>query len=315
MNEPLSYFVKYKNTLTDILIDDVKFRMDESMSVAINIASKSDVSDFYTQKLTKQREKILSELDKFNSVLVDMKNNADKFVKEQESSYLSKSYQMYEDDEVDSTKYILERSLFQSLIYKDDIKKYLISRILKHSDWKHAGMFIRPEHGTYVDEMTSSDPLYIVDEHINLFSPTKLLWNEQYQSRVRYKIIDESKNKIFKDFPIQQINFIVALNFFNYRPLDVIKTYMAELYDLLKPGGIIIFTYNNCNLTLAVQNFEKSLYSYTPESRLVPLIEMIGFIIVESYNEPISNVSWLEIMKPGNTSSIKGGQCIAKINV
>jgi len=315
LDEPLSYFVKYKNTLSDIIVDDARVHMDEFMSSAIAISSKSDISNDYTLKLSKQRDKILHELIEFNNILSDLKDNADEVIKERESAYLSKSYQMYEECETDSTKYILERSLFQSLIYKDDIQKYLISRILTYSDWKHAGMFIRPEHGKYVDEMTSSDPLYIVDEHIDLLAPTKSMWNEQYQSRVRYNVIDESRDKIFKNFPNQQINFIVALNFFNYKPLDVIEKYMEELYDILKPGGAIIFTYNNCNLTLAVQNFEKSLYSYTPKYRLAPMIEMIGFTIMESYDEPISNVSWLEIKKPGNTLSIKGGQCIAKINI
>ena len=315
MDEPLSYFVKYKNTLSDTSDNDVQSRVNEMLTSIIDVVGKSDFELTHLDKLQNLKEEILSNIDEFNGTLTEIKTEVDNFIKKKESAYLSKSYQIYENEIKDSSKYILERSLFQSLIYRDDIEKYFISRILKHSNWKHSGMFIRPEHGKYVNEMTASDPLYVVDDDVDLFTPTKLLWGEQYQSRVRYKLIDESKDIIFNNFPSNQINFIVAMNYFNFKPLNVINRYMKELYDVLKPGGVIIFTYNNCNLTLAVQNFEKSFYSYTPESRLKPMIEMLGFTVIESYNEPSSNVSWLEIMKPGNITSLRGGQCIAEINV
>ena len=135
----------------------------------------------------------------------------------------------------------------------------------------------------------------------------------EYQSRVRYKIINESRSEIFKGIPKNQMNLVVAMNFFNHKPLDIIEHYMSEIYNLLKSGGTVIFTYNNCNMALAVQNFEKSLYSYTPESRVIPLMKMLGFSIVESYNEEATNVSWLEIRKPGKLTSLRGGQAIAKI--
>jgi hypothetical protein len=42
-------------------------------------------------------------------------------------------------------------------------------------------------------------------------------------------------------------------------------------------------------------------------------MKMLGFSIVESYNEEATNVSWLEIRKPGKLTSLRGGQAIAKI--
>jgi len=316
MNEPLSYFVKYKNTVEKTSLDSTLLQVNNDLSTVLNILSHSDFNDNVKEELLKQKNKILKDINKFDNILNEFKKDVTEFISKEESSYLSKSYKIYEDSNIqDNPEYILDRALFHSLIYRDEIEKYFISRISKHSNWKHSGMFIRPEQGKYVNEMTASDPLYVIDEHIDLLEPTKLLWNEQYQARIRYRIIDEHREFIFKDFPKEQLGFVVAMNFFNHKPLGVIEQYMVEIYDLLKPGGIVIFTYNNCNLTLAVQNFEKSLYSYTPESRLTPMLEMVGFNIIESYNEPETNVSWLEIKKPGNLSSIRGGQCIAEIKI
>ena len=105
------------------------------------------------------------------------------------------------------------------------------------------------------------------------------------------------------------------MHYFNFKPIEIIKKYLEELFDILRPGGSIIFTYNNCNYSLAVKNFEKSLYSYTPESLISPLCELIGYTITETYNNKETNVSWLEIKKPGNLETLRGGQCLGKINV
>jgi SAM-dependent methyltransferase len=314
--EPLSNFIKYKNAIDDLSLDNSCMSMNSDISNIVSSLSASDFNKKLLSELEECSDGVSLELNKFREILQQYKNSATDYITTNESSYLSKSYQIYEDGNTqDNADYILDRALFHSLIYRNEIKNYFISRIISNSKWKYSGMFIRPEHGEYVNEMTATDPLYIVDEHIGLLEPTKKLWNEQYQERIRYHIIDESRNIIFKDFPMGNMGLVVAMNFFNHKPLVIIEQYLSEIYDLLQYGGVMIFTYNNCNLSLAVQNFEKSLYSYTPESRLIPLIEMIGFEVIETYNEPLTNVSWVEIKKPGKLSSIRGGQCLAEIHI
>jgi SAM-dependent methyltransferase len=215
----------------------------------------------------------------------------------------------------DSADYILDRALFKSLIYKDHIKDYFNSRVGLLSSWKYPGIFIRPEHGEYVNKMTASDPLYIVDQTAELLEPATKLWNDTYQNRVRYKIINEDRDTIFKNFPEGQIGLVVAMNFMNYKPIEIIKQYLLELFDLLRPGGSFIFTYNNCNYPLAVKNFEKALYSYTPESLILPMCKLVGYEVIESYNDIETSVSWLELKKPGKLKTQRGGQCLGKVIV
>ena len=316
MNEPLSNFIKYKNSIDKLSIDGIRTSLNNELSNTVRALSTSEFNEELLLELNDRKNEILADLDKFQETLALYKDSATDFITANESSYLSKSYQIYEDGTTqDNPSYILDRALFHSLIYRDEIKDYFISRIQSNSTWQYSGMFIRPEHGDYVNEMTASDPLYVVDEHIDFLQPTKKLWNKQYQERVRYNVIDETRDGIFRNFPTENMGIVVAMNFFNHKPLAIIEQYLTEIYNLLIHGGVVIFTYNNCNISLAVQNFEKSLYSYTPESRLIPLVEMIGFEVIESYNEPTTNVSWLEIKKPGNTKTIRGGQCMAKINI
>lgn len=315
MNTPLSYFVKYKSSVDEISVADIKARVDESISTILTQLEQVDFNSELYHKISSQKDKIINDIADINEMISEFKESTTQYITTEEKAYLAQSYKVYEEGiSQDKSDYILDRALFHALIYRDSIEEKFKSRIKAHSNWKHAGMFIRPEHGNYVSEMTASDPLYIVDESNALLNPIKRFWSIEYQARVRYKLIDENRSEIFKDFPEEQIGFVVAMNFFNHKPLGVIKLYLEEIYKLLKPGGTLLFTYNNCNMALAVQNFEKSLYSYTPESLVVPLTKLVGFELIESYNEISTNVSWLEIKKPGDLTSMRGGQCIAKIN-
>lgn len=315
--EPLSNFIKYKESIDVLDIDNDILSIESKLTNMLNAMSKSHFNDETLDLLSQDKKEILKNLEKFNNTVSKFKNDTVEFIKKSDSKYLSQSYKMYEDGlSQDNPDYILDRALFNALIYRDEIEYYLKSRIQKYSNWKYSGMFIRPEHGKYVDSMTASDPLYIVDNDLKLLNPVKSLWNEEYQRRIRYRVIDEVQDgQIFKNFPKNQLNFIMVMNFFNHRPLNIIDRYLVEMYDLLSDGGVIIFTYNNCDLSLAVKNFEKSMYSYTPKSRLLSIVEKIGYHLIEDFDEPNTNVSWLEIKKPGNTDTLRGGQCIAKVNI
>ena len=311
MNEPLSYFVKYIETINDVDFADTTVNAKNELDSAINTLSRTSFNNEKVTELIKKKEELINHYSEFNNLISEFKNDAIDKLRTDEKSYLIKSYKLYEESKRDSAEYILDRCLFRALIYKEEVEDYFTSRIQENSTWQHAGIFIRPEHGKFIDKMTASDPLYAVDDNIDLLLPCKKLWNEQYQERIRYNIIDECKNTIFKNFPKEQFGLVVAVDYFNYKPIEVIRKYFIELYDLLKSGGVIIFTYNNCNLSLAVKNFEKLQYSYTPKS----LLELIGFEIVEEYDHIETNVSWLEIKKPGSLNSLRGGQCLGRINI
>jgi hypothetical protein len=77
---------------------------------------------------------------------------------------------------------------------------------------------------------------------------------------------------------------------------------------------VFVFTYNNCDYPIAVKNFEKALYSYTPGRLLTSMVDMLGYEILNKYDEKTTNVSWLELKKPGTLSTLRGGQCLGKIN-
>lgn len=311
IKEPLSHLVKYKNTIgnTDINSELIKIEFDN----VINACDKSNICPSELQKLKDKRKEFEKKFKEFKKEFKEYKNSVDSSIRETEKEYLSQSYKLYEDK---SEGYVLEDALYQTLIYKPKISDYFISRLKSHSSWKYAALWIRPEYGQFVDQIIGSDPLYIMDDNPKYLRPIQSFekWTTEFQNRIRYSFINEEReDKLFGHLPKEQMNLVVVYNYFNYRPIHIIERYLTEIYDLISDGGTCIFTYNNCDLDIAVNHFEKGRFSYTPFHLLSLILDKIGFDIVESFDDILSNVSWLEIKKPGTLSSIRGGQCLGII--
>jgi hypothetical protein len=133
---------------------------------------------------------------------------------------------------------------------------------------------------------------------------------ELYQGRVRkYTIKDYYK---IPNLPKNQFGFIFSFNFFNYLSLDSIKQLLIQSNEWLRPGGKILFTYNNADMPSAASYAENYFMTYVPKSILIPLAESIGFETIYSFDtEPAHSI--IEFKKPGQLKSIKLGQTSGQI--
>jgi hypothetical protein len=112
--------------------------------------------------------------------------------------------------------------------------------------------------------------------------------------------------------PVNQFGFIFSYNFFNYLSLDTIKQYLLQSLNWLRPGGKIVFTYNNADLPAAASYAETYFMTYVPKSILVPMAESLGYETIFSFDsEPA--FSMIEFKKPGELKTIKASQTLGEI--
>lgn len=304
----------FKKTDVNALIDYTKKKLSLLTNKAIKLWPYLQKDGEYSNNLlalSRIHDELLNNFGK----LLDTKLLIDTEVKEAiieiEKNYLQKNYTQYEDT-TDSPEYILNRLNEYSIFSNESDNKTLIGRINYHSSWKYSGMHIRPGLGEMSPHMVAFDPLYMVDDNEQLFTPVKQLHTTEYQARIRYKYLNENSEYIFNNIPYHQIKFILVTDFFNYKPFEVIKRYLTEMYDnILCDGGTVIFTYNNCDDPPAIINAENNMNAYTPQRLIIPFIEQLGYELIENFTS--HNLSWIEIKKPGNIMSLRGGQCLAKI--
>jgi len=302
---------RYKISMLDCAV--IKDAVSETLTEINNIIGSENVDMEQTLSASQvNKDNVMNELSQLHHNLAVLISKIDAMIDSQKPTYFKQSQDIYNDTVIDDPQLVLDRQVFDKLLSDEDVAQVFLSRVRLYSNWKYPGLEIRPALGHITEVMKDCDPLYLVDLDQKFFSGVRDLWTPEYQRRLRYYPVIETADEILEDLPTGQFGCIVAVDFFNRRPMALIEKWLREFYSKLRSGGMAIFTYNNCDLPSGAQAFEKNSGCYTPESDLTRICTQIGFHVVQSFNLN-KNVSWLEIQRPGELDTIKGGQTLAMI--
>ena len=307
----LSELVHYKNQLDQLSSIPISKSADNDLAVITQLTSTQAVQlGNLNNRLHADQQSIRASFEDFEKTLVQLKEELQQLIFTTEKPWFAESYRLYDVEMPHETAdYILSRH--PNL--QPDTDTFYRTRITNLTNWKYPAMIIRPGNGQYIQSLVACDPLYLVDDRHELLAPVMNMYNEVYQRRLRPYVIQESlEQEILGKLPNEQFGLIFAYNFFNFKPFEVIKKYFEEIYTKLRPGGTFVFTFNDCDRYKAVMLVEQHFCVYTPGYLVKELVESIGFEIAFSWNNDGPS-TWLEIKKPGELTSLRGGQTLAKI--
>lgn len=307
----LSDIVAYLNLLDSLSINNECQEALRILDGVLHVIVNHQIQlDSYSRNLGKNFSSISNGVKEFSTTLEDIRSRLRQLVEEQEPQYLSESKRWFDQESIyETNEYVLNRRL--GIDSESNI--LLRSHLRNLSDWRIPGMIIGPGRETFVEDLVPMDPLYLVDTHEDLIQPSVEKFTLEYQQRLRkYVINDHTESAILSDLPKNQFGLIFAYNYFNYRPLEIIQRYFQEIFGLLRPGGTLMMTYNNCDRAQGVGLVERSFMCYTPLSHLCRLAESAGLEFTFNHNGE-GDLSWVEFCKPGDIASIRGGQTLAKI--
>jgi len=193
----------------------------------------------------------------------------------------------------------------------DWAKEQLINRIRIYSDWHYPGMELGPRVGELTSYLVANDPLYLVDLDQRFINETKKQFPDTYQNRLRGYIIDVVPN--FLALPQEQFGFIFSWDYFNYLSLTTVSIYLKQLFQLLRPGGVLMFSYNDGETPTGAAYAENRAQSFIPLSRLSAVAKDIGFEIVKTESFDSGVLNWIELAKPGELKTVKAAQAMGEI--
>mgnify|MGYP000281734584 CR=1 FL=1 len=199
----------------------------------------------------------------------------------------------------------------RNLGISSDTRQLVQSRIEHYVDWRYPGLEIGPGAGTWTKSLVACDPLYVCDIYDEFLAETKMQFPANYQARLRTYKIDPASNSLAA-LPQNQFGFVFAWNVFNFFPKVELTHYLRQIFQVLRPGGVAMFSYNDCDRAQPADFAEIGWMSWMPKSQLVPLVDSLGFELVHA-GESESNVSWLEIRKPGQLVTAKAHQVLGEI--
>jgi SAM-dependent methyltransferase len=308
----LSNVLKYKKYLEGCTVRPAADLAFDHLGDIVNSVQTNQLQfGEFSQTLQQQFATINGDFEKFQETIARLNRDIDAVIESLQPAYFVQSYRMYEEMVRNETvDYILDRPLKD---VTEDVYDFITARIELYDEWKYPAMIIRPGRESFIDRLVACDPLYLVDQNHELLEPAKQRFGEKYQARLRTYIMREhDQGEILPDIPNDQFGFVLAYNFFNFRPLEVIERYFTEIYKKLKPGGTLALTYNNCDFFEGTGLTECFYMCYTPGMMLEQLAKKIGYDIYFRYDTHMPN-TWLELRKPGILQSLRGGQSMAKI--
>ena len=194
-----------------------------------------------------------------------------------------------------------------------DVKSRIHGLISKYTNDAYPVLEIGPGDGVWTDYLVAGDPLYILDRHQEFLDSTKNKYPEQYKNRIRaYKVLHgDLPDSDCSVLPESQFNFIFSWNVFNYFPLDYTTAFLMSSFKLLRPGGVMVFSYNDCEDVHCAKFAEIGHASWMPKTVLKNKILELGFEIVNLDSE--NGWHWAEIRKPGELKTIKVHQSLGEI--
>ena len=213
-------------------------------------------------------------------------------------------------------------------LIKNTIEKIIQLRIGGYSDWRFSGLqlhcrynritpmpdnFVNPKDR--IGPMVGNDPLYLVGPDLETLTKTIANYPESYQRKIR---LYEVKKRDLLVLPHAQFGFILCWDFLNYLPVSVIEWYLKSILALLRPGGILLFSYTNGNIETSASFVDQRRYCWATDAIIKKMVvdlgfDIINFIDLATNDNELTWVSWAEVKKPGNLTSVKKSQSMGQV--
>jgi hypothetical protein len=307
----LSELVDYLNHIDAFELGQIHQEARHRLDAVIHkIANHNVQFNKFTQGIIANGNKINESFQQFNHTIDAIRSHVIDAMAAQHPEYLRESLRLFQHEMCyDTTEHILNRRLRCD----PESDELLQGRILRYTDWRVPGLIFRPALEQHVEQLVPLDPLYMIDNNLELLEPACQGFTEEYRRRLRLYTAEEILGKpILPLLPDSQFGYCFAYNYFNYKPLELICQYLDELWKKLRPGGVVFFTYNDCDRAHGVALAERSYMCYTPGSLIQEHAEALGFELMHRHNGP-ADVAWFEFQKPGEIDSLRGGQTLARI--
>lgn len=191
------------------------------------------------------------------------------------------------------------------------------ANIHKYSNWYFPALQLgcRSDAKKFTSELIANDPLYICDYDMDYISDVTSQFNTVYNNRIRKYVLSGHDLLVL---PQNQFGFILCWSFFNYVGIGSVEKYLENLLKLLRPGGTLMFSYNNGDIFDCCKLTESGGMSFISNRKILEICNKIGYVEPTSYDminsDPdVKHISWIEIKKPGELLTTKRSQARGKI--
>jgi hypothetical protein len=307
----LHELVALRNQLEPLTAKTAKIFADRELGKIAHWVDKAELFCANAPVVKEKLENLTTEFNLIDDELNVLKNHLNSVIGVSERPLYAESYTNYKVYVNQETPQDIET--FKRIKISDEDRNLYEARLNTYAKWQYPGLIVRPGLEKFIDLLVSYQPLYVVDHSQELLAVATKRFNDIFQQRLRQYVISDFANEpALHLLPDQQFGLCFVYGYFNFRPIEIITEYLEQLYNKLKAGGILIFTFNDCDWPEAVELAQHYGASYVPGRALKNIIKSIGYEITFEHNNNAGS-SWIELTKPGKLHSLKAAPTLAKI--
>jgi hypothetical protein len=309
----ISHLIDYLHKLDTISVPDMQLAHQLQMQdLYVTACYHPEISwESFTQRIQDEKDRFDSVYQDLGQIIHDLRAAVQREIQDQQQTYYQSCINRWENSERQNQQ--IETAIDRKLELDPKKINSIRSLILKYQDWRWPGLILRPGRENFINDMVSLDPLYLVDTKQELLQPALGRFNPVYQNRLCCYEVNENSSPLLGMLPQAQFGLVFAYHFFEFRPMGLLDRWLQDIWELLRPGGQFVFTYNDCDTLGGISRFDRGLMSYTPGARIMLQAQTIGFDILDQHID--EDVSWMVLSRPGNKISLRGSQTLAKVVV
>lgn len=168
------------------------------------------------------------------------------------------------------------------------------------SNWQIGSLLFGAKDSKLIHSLVGAEPLYITERHSQYFELQKSKFNPDAVRKMKFYKIDDL-NKL----PKKSLGLVVAYNEFTFLPWSIISVLCHTFSNLLVPGGILIFNFNDCETVDGFKMFEDNSMTYSRLEMYEKLLANYDLELVKKYNSTVETFSYAIFRKKGSINLIK----------
>lgn len=210
------------------------------------------------------------------------------------------------------TRYNPEEWLgFLDAFYKHDMGElhdqvYTLTN--NNSAWQHPIMLWHMDRYDRLESAYGYYPIYVVDRWLDTSMRIRDLVTPQQERKIRIYDLDRLMH-----VPTNCMAMIISKNHFTHCSDAAFAKEIPFLAKSLRPGGILGFNYNDCEVSGCASMFENGMRSFQEGSSIKKLLEDNGLKVIKHQYLDMPKTVWLEAVKPGDLTSIKRSEALGII--
>lgn len=210
------------------------------------------------------------------------------------------------------TRYNPEEWLgFLDAFYKHDmgeIHDQVYTLTNNNSAWQHPIMLWHIDRYDRLESAYGYYPIYVVDKWLDTSMRIRDLVTPQQERKIRIYDLDRLVH-----VPSNCMAMIISKNHFTHCSDAAFNKELPYLAKALRPGGILGFNFNDCEVSGCASMFENGMRSYQEGSRIKQLLEDNGLKVIKHQYLDMPKTVWIEAVKPGDLTSIKRSEALGII--